>query len=154
MVIPEDQRTMRVLNQVANTIDVDIKLTIDCPSLNPTGKLPCLDLQLWINNDGLIQHEFFSKPMSSPLLILRRSAVSSSVKRTTCFQEAVGRLRSCSKELDWDAKAGHLTKFCWQMMISGYPESYRRSVISGAVNRYQEMVRTEQRRRHPLVQEQ
>ena len=105
LVIPEDQRTIRVLNQVANTIDVDIKLTIDCPSLNTTGKLPCLDLQLWIDSEGMIRHEFYSKPMSSALLILRRSAVSSSVKRTTCFQEAIRRLRSYSKELDWDTKA-------------------------------------------------
>ena len=148
--VPEDRRTMEILKSVANSIDKDIRLTIDCPSLNTNQKLPCLDLQLWLDSEGLVKHEFYAKPMSSPLLILRRSAVSNSVKRTTCFQEAIRRLRSCSVDLDWDLKAAHLNKFSWQMKISGYPEGYRRSVISGAVQRYQEMVKTEQEGGTPL----
>ena len=143
LLIPEDQRTMKVLNDVANSIDIDIKLTIDCPSMNQSGKLPCLDLQLWLDSEGYIRHEFYSKPMTTPYIILRRSAVSNSVKRTTCFQEAIRRLRCCSQDLDWDTKAGHLTRFSWQMMVSGYPESYRRTIIGGAVKRYHDMVKTE-----------
>ena len=118
--------------------------------MNQSGKLPCLDLQLWLDSEGYIRHEFYSKPMTTPYIILRRSAVSNSVKRTTCFQEAIRRLRCCSQDLDWDTKAGHLTRFSWQMMVSGYPESYRRTIIGGAVKRYHDMVKTEEEGGSPL----
>ena len=48
-------RTMEVILAVANSIDPDIQLTLDTPSMNQSKKLPCLDLQLWVDQDGVIQ---------------------------------------------------------------------------------------------------
>ena len=106
---------MEVILAVANSIDPDIQLTLDTPSMNADKKLPCLDLKLWIDSEGLIQFEFYSKPMSSPYLLLQRSAVSRNTKRSTLFQEGMRRVRNCSLDLPWQVVRDHLSKFSWQM---------------------------------------
>ena len=112
--------------------------------------LPCLDIQLWIDEEGMILHKFYSIPMTNPYLILQRSAVSPQVKRTTIFEESMRRLRNCSPELDWDTKAEILTKFAWQMYISGYDEKFRTSIITGSINMYQQMIKDDQEGSKPL----
>ena len=45
--IPDDERTMRILCKVANSIS-ELRFTMDCPSLNGTKMVPILDTQFWI----------------------------------------------------------------------------------------------------------
>lgn len=134
-------RQMNVILEVANSLDKDIQLTQDTPSQNSNGKLPCLDLQLWLEDKNQIQFEFYSKSMSNPLLILARSAVSPGVKRTTLFQEAIRRMRCCHLDLPLGEVVKHLNEFSWQMTISGYDQIFRRQIITGAVARYRQMAR-------------
>ena len=58
--IAADVRTMRVLVDIANSLDEDIQFTFDTPSMNANGKLPCLDLQLWLNPQSQIYFEFYA----------------------------------------------------------------------------------------------
>ena len=44
----EDIRTLRQLRIMGNTIDSDIKMKEDVPSLNGDGKLPILDTKMWV----------------------------------------------------------------------------------------------------------
>ena len=43
--LPGDQRTMRILSQIANTVDINLKFEFDCPSLHPVDQVvPILNL--------------------------------------------------------------------------------------------------------------
>ena len=44
--IPEDKRTIEILQDIANTIFQCVQFTVDCPSNYPNGKVPVLDLQV------------------------------------------------------------------------------------------------------------
>ena len=56
---PDDLRTLTELLKIGNTLDSNIQLELDVPSLQG-GKLPLLDLKVWIQNNK-IRHEFYKK---------------------------------------------------------------------------------------------
>ena len=55
--VPEDERTMEELRKIANTIFECVQFTTECPSGQENGKVPVLDLQLYVGEDGLVKHE-------------------------------------------------------------------------------------------------
>ena len=83
-----------------------------------------------------VEYLFYSKPMSSPYLILYSSAMPNKVKRNCLIQEGVRRLRNTSRNTDWSVKADILSQFCNKMYVSGYPKKYRLEVIQAAVGCY------------------
>ena len=127
--VPDDKRSFSILRQIADIIDKDIQWEEDTPSCHNDGKIPVLDLKVWIEDDRSIKFEFYSKPMSSKYTILKRSALSEQTKRSTLFMEAYRRISNCSPNLPWSVKAKHLTNFSYMMMISGYGNEYRYRII-------------------------
>lgn len=138
----KEKRTMTIIREIANTIDPQIQMTIDYPSNHEDKKMPVLDLKVWIDGDEgeqSIKHIFYKKKMLCPFTILKRSAVGSSTKRNTMFQEALRRLRNCSKDTEWSEKARHLTEWQNMLRVSGYAEEYRYNIMLGAIKRHEEM---------------
>ena len=58
--IEDDLRTFQELVAVGNSLDLNIQLELDVPSLHDDGKLPILDLKVWIE-DNQIRHIFYKK---------------------------------------------------------------------------------------------
>ena len=59
-------------------------MKIDTPSMNATGRLPVLDLEVWMSYDNgvaRIKHKFYEKPMASTYVIHKNSALSWSTKK-------------------------------------------------------------------------
>ena len=69
-----DIRTMRDMRIIANTICPIIQMTEDCPGLNQDGKLPILDLKVWVDSKVEIVYELYRKEMARRSLMLARSA--------------------------------------------------------------------------------
>ena len=88
-----DQYTFEILLKIANTLDSDIQLTMDVPSQNEGGKMPVLDLNVWVSQN-VVRHSFYSKPMASPLAIMYKSALPAKSKRVSLLQEGLRRLRN------------------------------------------------------------
>jgi hypothetical protein len=143
----DELRTFKILQEIANSICPQIQMTIDVTGAHRNKKLPVLDLNLWMSTDGFgrqrLCHTFYKKEVSSRYTILKRSAISMSVKRTTHFQEAIRRLKGCDKSQTWLERASHLTEWSNMLRISGYNELYRYSVMVGAIDRYNEIVKME-----------
>ena len=51
---PDDKRTMIIVNDIANSIENMIKLTVDYPSKYEDEKVPMLDLKVWLNANNNI----------------------------------------------------------------------------------------------------
>ena len=54
--VEDDVRTMNLLKAISNTITNCVQYTIDCPSLNPDGRVPILDLGVSVE-DGRLVHD-------------------------------------------------------------------------------------------------
>ena len=74
-------RTARILQKIVNSLEPDIQLTCDTPANHPTGKMPVLDLEIWVKNNK-VEYSFYSKPVSSKFTILKRTALSNVIKNT------------------------------------------------------------------------
>ena len=63
-----DLRTMNILKDISNQLDPNIQMTIDVPSVHSNGRLPVLDLEVFLI-ENKIEFSFYKKPMSSPFVI-------------------------------------------------------------------------------------
>ena len=68
--------------------------------LHPSGFMPLLDLQIKTKNNQII-YKFYKKKVSNNLVILNKSKIPAKVKRITCIQEVIRRLRNTKRELSW-----------------------------------------------------
>ena len=136
MTIPPDQRTMKLVVALANMVNPQIKMVHDCPSLHQSGKMPVLDLQVWVDQEGFLQWEHYRKPMANPLFPMSVSALPAKTRRTMHAQEGIRILRNCSETLDWSTPAAHLTDLMKRLQRSGYGHQYRVSILQSALAGY------------------
>ena len=94
----EDERTAAFLTEVANTIHQSTNVKSDFPSKNTDGKMPLLDVKLWVHEEQ-IKFGLYSKEMSSKFFIPFRSAHSQSMKRRMLANEGLRRLLNMSPDL-------------------------------------------------------
>ena len=87
--------------------------------LHPSGFMLILDLQIKTNNK--IIYKFYKKEVSNNLVILNKLAMPKKVKRITCIQEVIRRLRNSKRELSWSIKREILTEFPWSLYQSPVP---------------------------------
>lgn len=85
----DNERTARVLSDVANTLNKNIQTTVDLPSRNHGQIMPVLDLKMLVNNmdEGpKVMHTFYKKEVASRFTIMKRSAINSGTKKSTKVQ--------------------------------------------------------------------
>ena len=112
-----------------------IRMKEDSPSNHLSGKLPILDLEVWIEEER-IMNQFYKKTMTSRKLVQARTAFSTSKKRSILVEEGMRRLRNCSPNLCWTKKAYFLNVFTSDMKFSGHSTSFRATVLKKVLNKY------------------
>ena len=114
--------TMDIVQNLANSINPMIKLTVETPSNHPDGKLPVLDIKVRINLEehNRLDFEFYEKPTKNPRVVLAESALSFRQKRTILTQEGLRRLRNTKIELGPEIQRSHLNQFMLKVKNSGY----------------------------------
>ena len=133
--IPGDRRTARILRAVANDITPMIVMEEDCQSNHPSGKLPILDLEVWVSGNTIL-HSFYKKSMASRKVIHAKSAFSTRVKRSILLEEGSRRLRNCSPDLDWRDKAVFLNRLSLDMKNCGHKYTFRKTILVRVVAKY------------------
>jgi len=131
---PDDLRTLKVITEIANSLDDDIQLTFEVPSQQEDERLPVLDLGLKVVNNK-VQHYFYKKPMSSPFAILYESAISAQTKRNSLLQEGLRRIRNTCQEAPVEEFRLVMSKYMNMLRISGYDEKYRVNLLKGILKR-------------------
>ena len=149
--IPDDKRTMLVVQDIANSIDDMIKMTVDIPSNYDDRKVPMLDVKAWVEeNSNEIYYEFYEKPTKNPLVISKDSAMPKSKKINTISQEVFRRLHNTKHEIDWKRKTEILEKYMKELKASGYSESDRQEVLKSGIKRYESLRRKEEKGERPF----
>lgn len=128
-----DVRTMRVLSEIANSIDGHIQTTYDCPSLKTSGRMPVLDLCIWVSINK-VQHSFYQKPMASPYIIKYDSALSSKSKRQALVQEGLRHLQNMGPGVPEEERHHVMSKMMNAMLLSGYNQRFRLEILKGIQN--------------------
>ena len=151
----EEEITMEVIKNVANSIDEMIKFTVDYPGNNKNGKLAILDVEASVNknNGNKIEFEFYQKPIKNKLLILSNSALPSHQKRTILTQECLRRLRNTQIELGRDFQMKHLNNFMVEMKNSGYSAKYRKQILDSSEKAFEIMIKDNQSGKKPLYRD-
>ena len=61
------------------------------------GRLPTLDINIWIREDNVTMYIFYEKPMASSTFIQRRSAMPENMRVATLTQETIRRMMNTSR---------------------------------------------------------
>ena len=121
--------TMKVLNEIANSIHPMIELTSDIPSNHTDGKLPVLDLKVKLGLKNQIDFQFYEKKTKNSRVILASSALPWRQKETILVNEAVRRLRNTTPQLGSETQNFHLNVFMVKLKNSGYSANFRAKII-------------------------
>ena len=134
-----EKDTMERVKVLADAIDPALNVTVDYCSNHGDGRLPVLDLKVWIgvNEEGVnkVMYSHYMKEVASRATIHYRSSHSMMMKRNVMVNEIGRILGNCSGEIPWDEAAQHVSYFVQRMQFSGYPEGFRREVVTEAMLR-------------------
>ena len=127
-----DQNTMDKVKRIAETIDPSLKVTTDCCSNHESGKLPVLDLQVWIGEDeegnNKVLYKHYMKDVVSRSTIHYRSSHSMAMKRNVLTNEMMRIIRNNSDDNPWEDVTDQLSYFMLRMQFSGYPIQIRQEI--------------------------
>ena len=59
------QKTVEIIKNMMNSICDLLVLTMESGNGFPGGRLPTLDLNIWVGEDNVTRYIFFEKPMAS-----------------------------------------------------------------------------------------
>ena len=147
----DDARTARILREIANCVMEGIEMEGDYPSNNQSGKLPILDMRVWINQEGYLLYEHYEKPMSSKRVMHSQSAQSGTCKKSVHVQEILRRMLNMSSRLNWkECGAPVVSEYMARMKDAGYNEQFRRSTLLHAVRILDKMKEEENEGKRPV----
>ena len=159
--IKADRRCMALVQKIGNSIHSSIELEVDSPSQHEDGKLPILDLKVWVETrrqsgreeeDGLsvVLHEFYVKDVASKCVINARSALPWNSKRTILTQEVLRILLNCSRELPWATVISHVNHMMLRLQYSGYDQKFRAELVRSALKAYNCLIELDASDEQPL----
>ena len=146
---------MNLVQKIGNSIHPSISLEVDYPSQHVDGKLPILDLKVWVelrqiqsvgeggSEVNVVLHEFYVKDVASKCVINARPALPWSCKRTILTQEVLRILLNCSRELPWETTVGHVNHMMLRLQYPGYDQKFRTEVVLSALKAYNRMITIE-----------
>ena len=118
--------------------------------------MPILDLKVWLGKgrdrpeNDIVLHEFYYKEVATKAVTHARSAMPSSMKRTTMTQELLRIMLRCSPELEWERVVHHLDNCMLRMQYSGYSQIFRTTTLKSAIKAYKEIKRKDREGIQPL----
>ena len=91
-------------------------------------KLPTLDVRIWVK-EGLIEYQFFSKPMSANKVLNAKTALGEQIKFSSLSQEVVGRMLHTCRRLEDSSWVESLEEMTQRMVNSDHRPAYIRKVM-------------------------
>ena len=105
--------------------------------------MPLLNLKVWVQEGdddfSRIIHEFYTKDVSSKMVINAKSAFSWRQKQTVLTQELLRVLLNCSPYIPWERVITHANTMVLRMQYSRYSKKFRHEVVNAALQAYDEI---------------
>ena len=129
--------TMGYIKKLAESIDDCIKVKTDECKNYCDGRMPILDLKVWIqeckDKERRIVYCHYMKDVATRGVINSNSAHGEKMKMNVMVNEMRRIIRNCSVNLEWEEKAEHLTYFMRRLQFSGYSEKFRFEAVRRAL---------------------
>ena len=135
------RRTANVLVGMMNSVFPFLNFTVELGEDFADGKLPSLDIAIWVVADRLIMYEHFEKTMATNLLVEAKSALSMEVKQATLSEEVARRLRNTSLRLDPARRMEILERACVKMKTSGHSEEIIRQAVEQGIRAFDNKIK-------------
>jgi hypothetical protein len=152
-----DKRTMKKLQEIANSIHPSIQLTIDYPSNNKNGRLPILNTEQWIEDTEVngqvrrqILYSHFSKPMANKFVVLENSAISAKSKENILVADLLTVMMNISVRCRDEERRTKIQKFMNRMQYSGYSKKQRVTIYRKAKEKYDKKIQQQNENGEPL----
>lgn len=130
-------RTARIYREIADSVETMIQFEEDTVNNHDNKRIPVLDLECWVDCEGMVRHGHYRKPMASRQVVANSSAISIKNKRNILEEECIRRLRNYDMETEWNVRAKEMENMNIDMEEGGYPEGFRATTISKAVSRFE-----------------
>ena len=127
-----------------------IVMTTDVPSNHPDGKLPVLDMKVWLDDENKIFFQFYEKIMKNRKVISRSSAMPMKMKMTVLTQEVFRRLHNTKEDVPEETKVDILNRFMENLQLSGYNEKERYTILQGGFKTFNNLKEKEAKGDRPF----
>ena len=133
-------RTAKVVLGMMNDVMTFLDFTTEIEDDFADRKLPTLDVKVWIR-DGIIEYEFYEKPMAANTVLHAKTALSEQTKFSSLTQEVVRRLVHTSRRLEHSTRMEVLETLCQKMANSGHTLPYMSKVLKAGICSYSAKLR-------------
>ena len=104
------------------------------------GKLPTLDLEIWVDQENRFMYQYYEKPMIPNTVLHRRSAMPEGTRRATLNQELIRRMVNTSEQVPMDTRLEIIDKYAGKLLNSEYPLDQTRNIIIGGLKGYERLL--------------
>ena len=135
-----EERTIQEVGKSLNSVWEFLSFTTEGEKDFDNCMLPTLDFATHVENNGYLSYQFFSKPMSSNLVLEKGTALSTNCVFSSLRQDLVRRLYNTDIEVRMHTRIRIIENFIQQMVNSGHKYQYIKSVVLQAISKYVYMV--------------
>ena len=118
------ERTIQEVGKSMNSVWDFLDLTTESEADFPDGFLPTLDFAMKVRENGYIDYIFYSKPMSSNILLSFGTALSKTCVFSSLRQDLVRRLINTNYALGPEVRINIVNKFIQMLCNSGHKFQY------------------------------
>ena len=127
-VVVSSRVVMEHVRMVADGVDANLKVTVDSKDNHIDGKVPTLDLKVWIadseQNSTKVLYDHYMKEVASRATIHYRSSHSMEMKRNVAMNEIMRIFCNCSENIPWTEAAKFVMYYMQRLQFSGYPREF------------------------------
>ena len=126
--ITDKDRTMREIIKAMNSVNKDLRFTMEHESEFPNSRLPTLAFEIWSTKEG-VRHSYYEKPMRNQVLTMKRSSMSENSKNSILTNELNRRFLMMDDKIELEEKIEKVNQFCQQLINSGYNWGQIREIV-------------------------
>ena len=146
----DNQRMARVLNPCMNSINKDLKFTVETQEDFENERLPTLDFEMWLQGDK-IHHSYFQKDMRTPLVIMERSGMATQQKFKILANDLNRRLSNIKHSAVTKSEIKtKIEQFINELKSSGYDRNQAQTIVCSGIRGYRNKIRKRKRQNIPF----
>ena len=125
-----NRRMKRICLPAINSINEDLVFTGVTPENFANMRMPTLDFEFWLEENGEINHNYYQKPMKTPYVIMKSSAISQHQKISILSNEVVRGMSNINDDkISLEEKYATVEQLIKEMKVSGYDRGEIREVV-------------------------
>ena len=146
--ISRNELTRREVQIGMNSVNKDLRFTMELSSDFPDNRLPTLSFSLWEGENSL-KHSYFEKGMRNQTLVVERTSMSRQSIMSIMSNELVRRLSVLDENLEQSERLQVVEKYVQQLVNSEYSWKQIRDIIVSGIKGFKRKEKTRKLNNEP-----